>query len=257
MKSFIVFFAIALLPTAAWAGSIIETIELPGVQSTRVTSTTGLTTETFDGFATGRYTTPLTTAIGTVTAPAGSTYAIVAASEYGGAGGTGNFFAIGAESGGTVADLALDTGSDQTYAGFWLSALDGNNSFAFYENSTLIQSFDAAEVKSFINSQPNATAYYGNPNSKFLGDDSGEPFAYLNFFAPAGTAFNKVVFSNAGTGTGLELDNLSIAATYQGMTGTPVQATPLPSPLAAGLVLVATLAIAPVAKRAFRKTKLA
>jgi hypothetical protein len=192
---------------------VVVTIDAPGVQSSTVP---GVTTETFDGFAPGIYTS-LTSTIGTYTSPG---EAVVSADQYGGAGGTGNYFSIGAQSGQLTATLALL--GDQGYFGFWFSAGDALNQIQLFENNTLEYTLDTPTLLSFINSQPNAAQYFGNPNS---GQDSGEPFAYVNFFGTNGAVFNKIVFNNTSIATGFESDNHSIASSAQ-IVGTPITPEP-------------------------------
>jgi hypothetical protein len=181
---------------------IVVTIDDPGVQASTVS---GATTETFSGYAIGKYN-KITSVIGTYTSP-GTTQgiAIVAANQYGGAGGSGNYFAIGAESGQLTATLALPT--NEGYFGFWFSAGDSQNVIQLYENSTLEYTLNTANLISFINARPDKAQYYGNPNGS---GDASEPFAYVNFFGTNNTFFNTVVFSNMSLGTGFESDNHSI-----------------------------------------------
>lgn len=171
-------------PIAASA-QITLTAEAPGVQSTQDATAT---TETFDGFTAGNYNS-LATAVGTLAAPAGQTFNIHAADAFGGAGGTGNYFVVGAESGYLTATLTLP--GEEEYMGLWLSALDANNEIQLYNNGSLVATYNPNAVLALVSGNP---AYYGNPNN---GEDSGEPFAYLNFIGSATTQFNSVVFSNA------------------------------------------------------------
>ena len=125
---------------------------------------------------------------------------------YGGAGGTGDYLALGAQSG-SASPVSLTFNGPQSYFGMWWSAADVNNTLKFYSGSTLLETYTTASVFTGIDS-----SYYGNPTPNFLGQDSGEPFAYLNFNGTLGTTFTSVVISNAGsTGTGFESDNFSIA----------------------------------------------
>jgi hypothetical protein len=94
---------------------IVVFVNAPGVQASTVP---GVTTETFNGFGTGRYTN-LVTAVGTVSSTSGGQFAIVSADSYSGAGGNTNYFALGAQSGsGDPATLVLKNGP-QEYFGFW------------------------------------------------------------------------------------------------------------------------------------------
>ena len=196
-------FALAALLVVAASqvqAQVVLTIDAPGVQSSQVAN---ITTETFDGFAAGQYTT-LHSVLGTYTS-AGQ--AIVVANQYGGAGGTGNYLAIGAQSGHLSTTLTLN--GEKDYFGFWYSAADALNSLQLYQGNTLEYTLNTPALLSLISSQPNSNAYFGNPNN---GEDSGEAFVYVNLFGTNGTVFDKVVFNNASTGTGFESDNHSVRA---------------------------------------------
>jgi len=170
------------------------TIEGPGVQATTVA---GATTETFNGLPAGSLGSYVSPGIGTF-----SGGAIVAANEYGGAGGGGNYYAVGAESGTTLGTLTLS--SPQDYLGLWWSAGDAENVLQFFDGATVIGTYDVGSIIPYL-----SAAYYGNPNAAFLGQDSGEPFVYLNFTTSGTTQITSVDFEN-GLSTGFELDNVSV-----------------------------------------------
>jgi hypothetical protein len=228
MKSVCIALAGVLFVPLAARASVSLTVDAPGVESSQVG---GVVTETFNTVSIGKYTT-LDTPIGDFTAPTPG-MAIVAANEFGGAGGTGNYMAIGAESGQAEADLALN--SPASYLGVWLSALDANNIIEVYSGSSLLATFNYSNIKPL----ETASGYYGNPNSAFLGQDSGEPFAYLNITGTAGTTFDKIVFLNSGQNTGEELDNISVLCAASPSAGPLV---PLPAAGWTGLGMLACLA---------------
>jgi hypothetical protein len=162
-----------------------------------------VTTEAFNSFGTGQYSS-LETAVGTLSTS--GSLAIVAADSYGGAGGTGNYMALGAQSG-SGDPVTLTFKGPESYFGFWWSAADANNSVTFYSGSSALASYNDGGTFSFATP---GGAYYGNPNN---GSDTGEPFAYFNFSGTDGTKFTSVVFSNNGTtGTGFEADNFSVGS---------------------------------------------
>jgi len=219
-----------LVPTFVRA-DVLLTAELPGIQSSQVS---GVTTENFNTKSLGLYTT-LSTNVGIFTSAG---MRILAADQFGGAGGTGNYFVVGSPSGHPTADLALDTGAQQSYLGLWLSALDANNVIQLYSAGNLVASYNAATVYAYLATNP---AYFGNPNPP-AGRDASEPFAYLNFIGRNGTTFDSVRFSNVGA-SGLEIDNISIRqAPLDSNTGNPVDGgvsgVPLPSTALAGLALL-------------------
>jgi hypothetical protein len=179
---------------------LVMSVEAAGAQ---ISTVAGVTTETFNSFGTGQYSS-LQTAVGTLSTS--GTLAIVAADIYGGAGGTGNYFAVGAQSG-SADPVTLTFKGPESYFGLWWSAADANNSVTFYSGSSALMTYNDASAFSFTTP---GDAYYGNPNN---GGDTGEPFAYFNFNGTNGTTFTSVVFSNNDTtGTGFESDNFSVGA---------------------------------------------
>ena len=176
-------------------------VETAGVETTSVSP---VTTETFNSIATGLYST-LNTSVGVLSTS--GTAAIVVADVFGGAGGTGNYFAVGAQSGSSD-PVTLTFASPQSYFGFWWSAGDVNNTFQLVNGTTVLATYTTATAFARL-----GAPYFGNPSPPNQGGDSGEPFAYFNFNGTGGTMFTSVVFSNNGsTGTGFEADNFSINA---------------------------------------------
>jgi hypothetical protein len=204
-----------LLSQAALANTIVAYVEAPTIQAS---SLSNITTVDFNGFATGNYTTPLVTAIGTYEGTSSEKFQIIAADQYGGAGGTGNYFAVGTESG-SAGPVLLNLNAQENYFGFWWSAGDVNNSISFFENGTLLATFTTANIVSLLpntsngivtainGSTYNTKSYYGNPNNTTK--DTGEPFAYVDVIAN-GLTFNQISFSNT-LSTGFESDNHSVA----------------------------------------------
>ncbi len=199
-----------VMPTTASA-AFTTTIEAPGVQTSQVL---GVTTENFNSFGTGNYTT-LVTAVGTLTSPG---MAIVPANTFGGAGNVGNYFAIGAQSGQLTATLALN--APASYFGLWVSAIDMNNSMQFFSGVTLVGTFDANT--SPFNSLPNTYSGVNNNNI--------DKFVYVNFTGTSGTTFDKIVFNNAILGSGFESDNWSVRSSPT------TNAVPEPTTMTLGLI---------------------
>jgi hypothetical protein len=177
---------------------IVFTVEGPGVQATSVA---GAITENFDSFSTGHLPASQSTPIGTFS---GNTTAgaIVAANEFGGAGGVGKYYAVGGQSGSTTATLTFS--SPQDYFGMWWSAGDAENVLKFYSGGTLLKTYNVAAISADL-----PGSYFGNPTANFLHEDSGEPFVYLNFTGVSGQTFTSVEFDNT-LSTGFEMDDLSI-----------------------------------------------
>jgi hypothetical protein len=130
------------------------------------------------------------------------------ADQYGGANGTGNYAATFDNPGYTL-DLTSTQPGGVTYFGFWLSALDGNNSVSFYQGNSKLFTFSASDAANFINGLPNKDSYFCNPNAAFANQNCGEPYAFLNFYAEAGTSFDRVAFNQLGGG-GYESDNHTV-----------------------------------------------
>ena len=212
--------------------ALILSAEAAGVQASTIA---GVTTENFNEAPVGIY--PVTnqpSVIGTFTSPG---IAIVAANQYGGAGGTGTYFAIGAQSKTTTATLTFN--GAQSYFGFWWSAADSLNAVDFYSGGKLLGSFSAASALAALGS-----AYNGNPNGSFNGtNDPSEKFAYLNITGTNGTTIDQVVFRNSSTATGFEADNFSILAGPTSVSGTPINGgITVPEPSSLAMVSIVGLA---------------
>ena len=155
-------------------------------------SSPAMVTESFDNIPQG----PLTdqvTAVGYATVSGGST-GIYAASEIGGAGGTGNFISAG--------DVTITLPVLECYVGFWWSAGNDTNYVQLLDDSdNVLATFDASNLVSALgNCWATNGPYCGNPAN---GGDAHELFAYVNMRLPIG--FDKIRFS----GQGFEFDNVS------------------------------------------------
>jgi hypothetical protein len=176
---------------------------------------------------------------------------IVDKDQYGGADGTAKYFDVDTNrSGGkqTVSTLNLTTA--QSYFGLWWSAGDANNVLEFYSKGNLVERITTADVVSYIAKLPNKTSYYGNPNSGFKNQNSGEPYAFINFYDVAGT-FDQVKFTNIG-GTGFESDNHTVATGYKSITGSVITAVPESSSVL-GVFVVGFVGAASVLTRRVKK----
>lgn len=233
--------AFALAGTAANA-AIVVTAEAPGVQN----STAGFTfvgVETFDGRSTGTGQNFATNFGGSAFSGTYSNVQIDAANQYGGAGGNSNHAVTFSGTGYTL-DLSTALPGGVNYFGFWLSALDGQNQLKFFKDGNQVFSFSAADALTFINAQPNASAYYCNPNPGRTGQNCGEPYAFLNFYGTNGTTFDRIQFFQDPISGGYESDNHSIGQ-WDRISGDPLGAVPEPSSwamLIAGFGLVGAAA---------------
>jgi hypothetical protein len=206
----------------AEAGLVVS-VDAPGVQASTVA---GVTTETFNEFSPGNYSS-LSSVLGTLSSVGGGQFTINPADQYGGAGGTGNYLAIGAQSNST-APVMLTLNGPQAYFGIWVSAADQFNQISFYSGNQLVAAYDAPAGLADIAKLPDASQYFGNPNS---GWDASEPFGYLNFSGTNGTTFTSVVLANSGTtATGFESDNLSISGVAPTSIPGTILGTAVPEP---------------------------
>ncbi len=198
-------------------------------------SITGAVSETFNAQPTGshEYTeeAPFVSAVGNYS----GRFAVVNDDSYGT--GTGNYFAIGAQSG-SSAPVTLTFATPVRYFGMSYNAGDPNNGFSFYDandnfvgrysTATLISVLHAGEgtVTALDNSIYETSKYYGKPNGagpggNNTGQNAGEPYAFLNFFVDGG-GVSKIVFDNSGNqGSGFESDNHTLSLLAQTPVGQP------------------------------------
>ena len=145
---------------------------------------------------------------------------VITADQYGGADGNDRYPVESESVGAGNTTTTLHFGTPITYFGLWWSAGDPTNFLKFYSGSTLVASFDTLWLESQIPvpaTKPGG--YYGNPTKDFSGQDAGEPFAFINFFASAGVTFDNIELID-DAGSGFESDNWTIrAAPYGTVTG--------------------------------------
>ncbi len=220
MKTTAMIFAGALLATAAPALALDTfnlTYEDAGVENSTATFTTkGV--ETFDALPTGFNT--FTTDFGTMGAFTGSYTGVQinSADQYGGAGGMGNYAVAFPGTPYTVTLTAdpVKVPGGVNYFGYYLSALDNGNLVQFFRGGTLVGQLDPAGVLARIGNKP---AYFGNPDAPFQGQNSAQPYAFINFFDTNGT-FDTVTFTQT-QGGGYELDNHTVGF-YTAISGNTV-----------------------------------
>lgn len=182
------------------ATTIIFTYENPGVQATTVA---GAATETFDS---------VSGPLNGFAASNGGTYTggqVIGANQYGGAGGNTNYLVSGLQSEPSLQVTTVTFASPKTYFGLWWSAGDGANTLEFYQGATLLNTFTVDSILSSINGGLGLPAsYYGNPTAPFSGQNSGEPYVYLNFTSDDALGFDSIKLVNLQT-SGFETDNHS------------------------------------------------
>ena len=220
---------------AARADNFTQTYEAPGALVTSSSIAGG--TESFDSVAlgTGSFTTTFggSSFTGTYSASA----QVNAPDQYGAAGGTGHYVVTFSSSGYSIA-----LNQQANYFGYWLSALDSGNVVEFYNGASLVGSLDSTGVLASIGSN---SAYFGNPSGSFAGQDSGQAYAFVNFYDTNGS-FNRIVFRETPEVGGYESDNHTVG-TYRDITGVPV--TPVPEPQTYALMLAGLAVVVRIARR--------
>ena len=94
---------------------------------------------------------------------------------------------------------------------------------SFYRSNKLLFVFDPTDVLAAVNGAPNPSAYYGNPNPQYAGQNSGEPYVFLNFFNDNDT-FDRIDFSEGQNfGGGYESDNHTVGHFITKGTGTVIE----------------------------------
>jgi hypothetical protein len=96
------------------------------------------------------------------------------------------------------------------YFGYWLSALDTGNQLAFLKGGTVVGTFTPADLIAALGPCSASNQYCGNPNPPFLGDDSRQPYAYVNFVDTVGFFDEIDVTENPAIGN-YESDNHTVA----------------------------------------------
>lgn len=228
--------ALAVLPGAPAQAQITVSAYLSAPNTQTVPgSITGAVSETFNALPEGARTytesDPFASPIGNYTGH----FAVVGDNPYGT--GTGNYFAIGAQSG-SSSPVTLTFATPIHYFGMSYNAGDVNNGFSFYDsNDNFVGRYSTATLISVLhggvgtvtaldNSVYETAKYYGKPNGTgpngtSTGQNAGEPYAFLNFFAENG-GISKIVFDNSGNqGSGFESDNHTISLAAQTPVGQP------------------------------------
>jgi hypothetical protein len=206
--------------TAANADTFVLNYEAPGVESTTATfSIMGV--ENFDARS-GAFSTDYGTS-GAIIGTYSGDLQILPADQYGGAGGDGKYIVVFA--GGSYRLMLSNDPSKNpdgiNYFGYWLSALDAGNQVVFKKAGVQVGALTPGDVLSQVTAQP---AYFGNPNPGFLSQNSGQPYAFINFYDTTGT-FDEVDFSQNMIG-GYESDNHTVGF-FTKIGGVP---SPVPEP---------------------------
>lgn len=253
-----VLWGVFLLSPAMLADSIVATYEPAGVQLPNSgalcagTSVCVVGNQSFASWTGGTTTTDFGTSnriVGTYTGG----FQVNNADQYGGAGGTGKYLVAFQSSGPYTLSLSTSGGiPGVNYFGLWFSALDSGNLLQFYRDDTLLFSFTPADFINLVGSCPSSSGFCGNPNSRFLGQDGSQQYAYLNFYDPT-NFFNKIVFSEPDGGGGFESDNHAVAYMNPVVISGTVINTPEANTFGMGLLGVFLLGCATWRSKLFRK----
>ena len=192
-------------------------------------------------------------------------YNILPADQYGGADGSGNYIRNDPN---FTSRFSISINVDQVYLGMWWSAGDAGNTIEFFKDGTSLFTFDTQDITSLIpnsagstitaidgTTQYNTQNYYGNPTTNFSGQNSTEPYAFINFYAGSGEAFDRVDIYQPDMNGKFESDNHTFSAVGQIPNGTEVA---VPFEFSPGLGLLISggglLAIKCLKKRALNKS---
>ena len=199
------------------------TIEAPGVQQNTSATFDAYGIETFNNLTPGNYATYTTDFGGSPISGTYSSLKVLAADQYGGAGGNGDYAVAGLGFGNNSYSLSLsgNGGDPINYFGFWLSALDAGNVLEFYDQGTLLGTFTPTDVLALVG---NSGPYFGNPNN---GQNGGQPYVFVNFYKLSG-GFDQIIFRQTDPGAGYESDNHTVGW-WKDQGGNPVPGIPEPS----------------------------
>ncbi len=99
---------------------------------------------------------------------------------------------------------------------------DAANVWTFYSAGQQIGQFTINNLNSAL-----PTSYFGNPTpGPNYSLDTGEAFAFINFYGFGGTTFDKIVFSNSNS-SGFEYDNAPSGWRPTGQTRMTYQPCPV------------------------------
>ena len=236
LLKFAVAASLAFLSTPAFAASFLVTYEAAGVTN----STAGFDyfgIETFDDKIGQTHFASEFNHDGVAIKLEYSDVVVVPADQYGGAGGS-DYGVVGLNSPNRsyTIDITTNSGDGINYFGYWLSALDGQNFVSFWKDGVEVFSFSPSDVLALLAGKPE---YWGHPTT---GENSKEPYVFLNFFYEGGT-FDRVVFTQGPGTAGYESDNHTLGF-YNRTSGTPI-----PEPAAIGLLGTGLLGVAALRRR--------
>ena len=147
---------------------------------------------------------------------------VIPVDRYGGADNDGRYAVVGLDTSDSYSITLTQEGeSGINYFGYWLSALDAGNTVEFFSGATSLGTFTPTNLISIVSGN---SGYYGNP---YTGLNSGEPYAFVNFYLNSGT-FDRIVFRQTTSGAGYESDNHTIGWFSKQGGGTVIPGVPEP-----------------------------
>ena len=174
----------------------------------------------------------------------------IQANDQFGGNGTGNY--LGVTSGAVV---TATFAAPVQYFGLYITALDANNGLKLYSGTALLLDFSASVLTSVLPNNSTSTVqaldgtlyntnqYYGQPVTN---QNPTEPYAYISFFASAGTTITSVVLTEPPSTAIFETDNYSIRTTAPAVNTSLVL---IPEPSVISCVVLGGLALIGCRKR--------
>lgn len=116
-----------------------------------------------------------------------------------------------------VSSYSLELSEGVNYFGYWLSALDPGNFVQFWSGDDMLFEFSPGYFETMLETGlvANADDYLGNPfdlDDEGNRKNSGEYYAFLNFYAQDDLTFDRIVFYQSAdrSDAGYESDNHTI-----------------------------------------------
>jgi hypothetical protein len=194
--------------------SVIFQLSAPGVQQSSFQGDGAYLTETFNSLANLAATGTL--AVGDYTSSGPMT--VLAASKFGGAGGTGKYAFTDSNG-----ELSVELGTPSKYIGLWFTCSNPGNYVDVYSGGNLLATFDTQSLSDIVGlkASPNSVLasdgnyysgdlWYGNPNAGLNDSDVGRfVYAYVNMgLSDPDATFDRIVMRGAY----FEFDNLTTSA---------------------------------------------
>lgn len=210
--------AAATIACGSAQAGVVVTYEAPGATNTTATFSGGGGVETFDSRAvgTGGFNSSFG-GNGVVSGVYSQATQVSAGTQYGGQGGS-NYAVTYSSAGYSLTLTSTQDPAGVTYFGYYLPALDGGNVLELWSGANKVFSFSQQTVLDAVSGN---SAYFGKPDAPYQGQNSGQPYVFVNFFGTNGTTFDKVVFRESPEIGGYESDNHTVGY-YKTITGTGV-----------------------------------